>query len=121
LVDWSTVTSAGPETLARLARVLEDEPDAYAAAGAGEPLGGPMMWRRWALLDPGASPDRLVRVGIEATGTEIDEVDLRGAFPDERWAPPERVASLHPPSLGLPIPVVRERPEIEGEVPAWLG
>ena len=109
LIDWRQVTDAGPGLLGELADHLEDDPDAYAAAV--ESGHHPTLWRRWSLLDPGASPDRLVKAGTRGSGRALDEATYRGGFPDPRW-------SVDPGRFRLPLYQVR--PETEGRFPDWL-
>lgn len=109
LIDWRTVSEAGPALLGELADVLEDDPDAYAVAV--ETGRHPTLWRRWSLLDPHAAPDRLAKAGTRGSGPPLREADYRGAFPDPRWSI-DRDAYA--------VPVYQVRPETEGRFPTWL-
>ena len=109
LIDWRSVTVAGPDLLGELAALLEDDLEAYAAAV--ESGRHPTLWRRWSLIDPAAHPDRLAKAGTVGAGPALQETDYLGAFPHSRWAIDE--SQFH-------RPVHRVRPETEGRFPDWL-
>jgi GT2 family glycosyltransferase len=109
VIDWRVVTGAGADLLGELAALLEDDPEAYAAAV--ESGRHPTLWRRWSLLDPAAAPHRLAKAGTGAAGPVLQEGDYLGAFPDPRWAIDE--SQFH-------RPVHRVRPETDGRFPDWL-
>lgn len=87
----------GAQTIADLVATLEADPDAPAADD-----GDVRVWRRWALVDPGAPLDRVEPLG-----------SLRqGAYPDPAWAAPSAVPD------GLRVD--RYRPEEPADIPDWL-
>lgn len=87
----------GAESISRLVAVLEANPDLPAADA-----GATRLWRRWALVDPGAPFDR-----IEPKGSLV-----QGGYPDRRWEAPVVVPS------GLQVS--RYRPEEPAGIPDWL-
>jgi GT2 family glycosyltransferase len=107
LVWWDDLTGAGSSVLEDLARALEEAPHATAAGWDGHPV----LWRRWALLDPASPHDGVVSVDphgtVETTGTIT-----RGGFPAPGWALPAEVGGF---------PVVRQAPEEEGSLPGWMA
>ncbi|MDP8957803.1 MAG: glycosyltransferase family 2 protein, partial [Actinomycetota bacterium] len=110
LIDWDGVHRAAPNALGRLAETLEGVESAAGATGRSQ---GSVLWRRWALLDPGSPHEGLLQVEVEAEGDPVELGRYRGAFPLAGWA-------LH---LDLPqpeAPILRQPPEEEGPLPAWL-
>jgi glycosyltransferase involved in cell wall biosynthesis/GT2 family glycosyltransferase len=112
VVDWTGVRAAAADTLRRLARALEDHPDAYAAVPLG-PDGGPIAVRRWNVVDPDAEPDAVVEVALDADGERLDPASWRGRHPDPAWTVDTR-------SVPAGLAVQRQRPEEEGPFPSWL-
>ncbi len=109
LIDWANVDIAGPNLLSELAETLESESEAYASAVT---VGKhPMLWRRWALLDPTAELDGVALAGGEGDGPAVDEEAFVGAFPDPRWSPDPSAYRRR---------LYRVRPETEGKLPEWL-
>lgn len=85
-----------------LARRLEATP---LAAGASE--AGVSVWRRWALVDPGAEVSGVL-------GGPLSDSDLApGAFPDPGWM-------VDPAVVPGGLRVMRQRPEEEGRLPGWV-
>ena len=101
---WSGVEDAGPETLDRLADLLESRPDLGAATTNGaDPL---VLVRRWSLLDPDG-PATSESVGLAGSATEQLGP---GMFPDPAWMVPDTIDG---------VPVQRQRPEEDGRLPSW--
>ena len=80
VVGWDRIADAPDDALAILAATLEAAP-AAAAAGLGD---DPVLWRRWALVDPGS--------GHEGTEPAALDMPLRepsrlkpGCCPLEEW------------------------------------
>jgi glycosyltransferase involved in cell wall biosynthesis/GT2 family glycosyltransferase len=111
LVDWTGVRRAAPDTARRLARTLEERPDAYAAV----PVDGrgPVAVRRWAVVDPAAEPRRVARVELDADGAPLDPERWRGAWPNPAWV-------VDPEAVPAGLLLQRQRPEEEGPIPLWL-
>ena len=104
IIYWNEVSDTEPNTISRLADLLESDPDLGSAVTRDpHPL---TMVRRWSLLDPGApSSTRILDLG----GTGAEQLQP-GAFPDPNWIVPETIQD---------VPVQRQRPEEEGHVPSW--
>jgi GT2 family glycosyltransferase len=86
-----------------LVTVLEQTPD---AAWATDPESGVVVWRRWCLVDPDASPRR--GVGAETPPGVLSH----GITPDPEWM-----------VAGVPddTPVQRHRPEEDAFLPSWVA
>ncbi len=80
---------------------MEDAPKALAAGDPEQPL----LWRRWALVDP-FSPHRGVR--------SVDVGPASGKLAQGAFAEPEYVDRLD-----IDLPVQRQSPEVEGPYPQW--
>ena len=106
VAHWSGVEHADPETLDRLADLLESRPDLGAATtNDAEPL---VLVRRWSLLDPDG-PTTTEAADLAGSATE----QLRpGMFPDPAWTVPNTIDG---------VPVQRQRPEEDGRVPSWAA
>jgi glycosyltransferase involved in cell wall biosynthesis/GT2 family glycosyltransferase len=110
LIEWGG--GASPDTLRRLAESLEEDDKALGAGPEGEEGRPPVLWRRWALLDPASPHEGWVSVPVEAWGGRIQAAAWRGAFPTEGWA-----IELDLPDPGRPV--LRQPPEEEGPLPEW--
>jgi glycosyltransferase involved in cell wall biosynthesis len=105
LIDWAAVIDAGPGAVEGLAEALEAEPGATAAAVEGVPRR--ILWRRWTVVDPDSG-----HVGRAEADVALRSVPCRlgeGLFPQAGWHEPD-----------LSGAVLRQPPEIEGELPEWL-
>lgn len=109
LIVWDAIRGAAPDLLERLADALEADEDAYVAWAS--PSKHPALWRRWALLDPGADLVKTVEIAVPGEGGALDEKDFLGAFPNPRWA-------INTDAYAVPVRQVR--PETEGRFPAWV-
>jgi glycosyltransferase involved in cell wall biosynthesis len=109
LIDWAPVTAAVPDLLLELAEALESDDSAYAAAGT--PGAHPVLWRRWALLDPDADLAGVAAVEVAGEGPTVPEAHYRGAFQHPRW-------SVDPAAYRRRVHQVR--PETVGKLPEWL-
>jgi glycosyltransferase involved in cell wall biosynthesis/GT2 family glycosyltransferase len=111
VVQWDGVT-ADRSALADMARGLEDAP--RAAAARPRNADGPVLYRRWVLLDAAAEPNGTIEVDVAATGPAGDLA--RGMAADPLWR------SRPSWSVGErgEVPVQRQRPEEEGFLPDWI-
>jgi glycosyltransferase involved in cell wall biosynthesis/GT2 family glycosyltransferase len=84
---------------------LEEAPD---RAWAHDPESGAVVWRRWALLDPGCGLDGGLGPTPPSSGFRV------GAFPDAEWMVDHEVAAPG-------VRIIRQRPEEPGRIPEWVG
>jgi len=104
LIAWQDVSGADANYLSDMAAALEARPD----CGVAVAQSGPSLVRRWSYHDPDA-PAGTVTVDVSARGG----ADLRpGTAADPRWEVPAEL-------LGLPVQ--RQRPEVTGTLPDWVG
>jgi glycosyltransferase involved in cell wall biosynthesis len=96
-----------PGAVLRLADRLEA---ASGAAWARDEETGTVVWRRWALVDPAAE----VSGGAGEPGAPDPEGELAaGAFPDADWV-------VDRSAVPEGTPIMRQRPEEVGHLPAWV-
>ena len=104
VIDVRNAVGLEPDTLTRLAELLEEDPDAAVARTTGSP---PLtMLRRWNIHDPEASPTGELELDHPAAGSALPgETMSRGG-----WATPESARTGD-------VPVQRQRPEELGTLP----
>jgi GT2 family glycosyltransferase len=96
--------SCDPDAIVRLARDLEQDSEKAAAVGTD----GLVVWRRWALMDPGAD----LRGILGADRVPVDPLTL-GCLADQDWV-------IDPTLIPAGVRVLRQRPEEPGSLPGWV-
>lgn len=107
VADWTGITSVSSGLLASAAAILERASEAF---GVQTDEGHVVMMRRWPLVDPGASHNRIETVEGQVRGTRSNLQP--GCCRVESWTAPEMVAGVE---------VMRDPPEADGPLPEWLG
>ena len=103
IIMWDQVEDAGAGDLELLIRHLEADDLAYAA---GPDLNRPVLWRRWALVDPDTNHTHVAEVPGTLTTATIEE--WRGYFIEGRYR------------FEADVEVVQVSPEAEARVPEWV-
>jgi glycosyltransferase involved in cell wall biosynthesis len=106
VITWDRIADAPDDALAILAATLEAAPEA-AASGPGD---DPVLWRRWALVDPGSGHEGTEPAALDMSLREPSRLKP-GCCPLEEWTVDGAPSSR---------PVVRHEPEDAGAFPTWL-
>ena len=111
VVDGDRLRAAAPDGLARLRAAIEADDDTCGATPT--PGGDALVWRRWSLVDPDGPSAPAVVVPVDVDVAAAGHGLWVGVAPARGW------------SVGLDLPdpdkpVLRQRPEEDGSLPAWL-
>jgi len=103
VVHWDQVRRAGGGDLDLLSRHLEADELAYAA---GPDPTHPLLWRRWAMVDPNTPHTHVT--AVPGTLSVDDTQQWKGQFPQDRYL------------FSADVEVVQVSPEADARVPEWV-
>jgi len=106
IADWVGVGDASPGLLGAAAQALEEDPQRLGVEAEG--TGAVVLWRRWPLVDASSRHDGFAVVAGRASARSRLAA---GCYPLEEWTAPPEIDG---------VPVLRDVPEAEGPLPAWL-